>query len=427
MAMVSEFIAAVNQICAERGINQEEVFNALEAAVLSAYKKELDKEDVDNITVELNRETGQFKYIVKKTVSKKVENADVEISLKEAQTLNKKLKDGDVVELELPVENFGRIAAQTAKQVILQKIGESERQSIIDEYSGKVGEIFTALMQRMQRGQVLFEIGKATAIMPQEDQIPNEFYKVGEKYKVLLKGIEDSAAGKSLVVSRSDPKFLIELFKLEVPEMESGAVEVKACAREAGSRSKIAVVSHQEGIDPIGSCVGQRGMRIANVMSELGEEKIDIIEWHKDLEQFVANALSPAKVDSVSIEDGVAVVKVAEDQLSLAIGRDGQNVRLAYKLTNIKIDIQGPDSDSKKSGKEEAVNEEVVEENVDRLPSVGEPSASEVAQPEVVVEPTPEVAAVEEKPAKKKAVKKVTEKEVKTKKTVAKKTVKKSK
>ena len=339
--MVSEFVAAVNQICAERGIDQEEVFKALESAVLSAYKKEFDKEQLENLNIELNRNTGEFKLVAMKTVAKKVNDADTEISLKEAQALNKKIKEGDTVEIELPGVDFGRIAAQTAKQVILQKINESERQAILDEYEGKVGQVFTALMQRMQRGQVVFEIGKATAFMPTTEQIPNEFYKIGERYKVLLKGIEDTTSGKVLIVSRADPAFLVELFKQEVPELDSGVVEVKDCAREAGSRSKMAVFSHQEGIDPIGSCVGQRGIRIANVMSDLGEEKIDIIEWNEDYEQYIANSLSPAKVESVKIKDDIAYVKVADDQLSLAIGREGQNVRLAFKLTGIKIDIQG--------------------------------------------------------------------------------------
>jgi N utilization substance protein A len=250
---------------------------------------------------------------------------------------------GDVVEVELPREGFGRIAAQTAKQVILQQIRESEKDAVLSEYSGKVGEVFTALMQRMQRGQAVFEIGKATAYMPQDEQISNEFYRVGDRYKVLLKGIEDTVRGKELVVSRSSEDFLVELFTMEVPEIENGVVEVKAVAREAGSRSKMAVVSHQEGVDPIGSCVGQRGIRIANVMSELGEEKIDIIEWDEDPAVFVANALSPAKAESVEIDGNTAIVKVEEEQLSLAIGRDGQNARLAWKLTEYKIDIVGPD------------------------------------------------------------------------------------
>jgi N utilization substance protein A len=193
----------------------------------------------------------------------------------------------------------------------------------------------------MQRGEVIFEIGKATAVMPQEEQISNEFYRIGQRYKVLLKSIDDG----NIIVSRSDPQFLVELFKLEVPEIESGVVEIKEVAREAGMRSKIAVVSHQEGVDPIGSCVGQRGIRIANVMNELGEEKIDIIEWDEDPEQFVANALSPAKVNDVNIKDETATVKVDADQLSLAIGKEGQNVRLAWKLTGMKIDIEGPEGE----------------------------------------------------------------------------------
>jgi len=243
---------------------------------------------------------------------------------------------GDSIQIEMPSEDFGRIAAQTAKQVILQKIRESEKEAVISEYSDKIGEIYTALMQRMQRGQVIFEVGKATAYMPQEEQISNEFYRLGDRYKVLLKDIVDS----QMVVSRADPNFLIGLFKLEVPEIESGVLEIKAIAREAGSRSKMAVVSHQDGVDPIGSCVGQRGVRIANVMNELGEEKIDIIEWDDDPEKFIANSLSPAKIEDVKIVEDTATVIVPNDQLSLAIGREGQNVRLAVKLTGWKIDIK---------------------------------------------------------------------------------------
>ena len=343
MAMMSEFISAINQIAAERGIEKEEIFTALESAILVAYKKEKfsgeEKEEElgSNLTVELDRETGEFKLIATKEVVKKVKDNDMEISIEEAEMISPSVEVGDSVQIEMPAEDFGRIAAQTAKQVILQKIRESEKEAVISEYSDKVGEIFTALMQRMQRGEVVFEIGKATAFMPPEEQIPNEFYRLGDRYKVLLKDIVDS----QMVVSRADPKFLIELFKLEVPEIESGVLEVMAIAREAGSRSKMAVKSTQDGVDPIGSCVGQRGIRIANVMNELGEEKIDIIEWDEDPEEFVANALSPAKIEEVSIEDETATVTVADDQLSLAIGRDGQNVRLAWKLTGYKIDIVG--------------------------------------------------------------------------------------
>ncbi len=376
MALVTDFLAAINQIASERGIDADKVFDALKDAILVAYKKEYFKSDsfftdekeeeedgIDNITVELERESGTFKIIARKEVVKKVDEDVKQISLKDAQLISKDLKVGDVIEVELPSEDFGRIAAQTAKQVVLQKIREFEKEAVLSEFSGKVGQVFTALMQRMQKGEVVFEIGKATAFMPQEEQISNEFYKVGERYKVLLKGIIDTPRGKELVVSRADPNFLIELFKMEVPEIESGVVEVKAVAREAGSRSKMAVVSNQDGVDPIGSCVGQRGIRIANVMSELGEEKIDIIEWNDELEAFIANALSPAKVENVKIKGDTATVRVADDQLSLAIGRDGQNVRLAWKLTNLKLDIVGSDGTAKKAEKPvEVVEEEVKSE-----------------------------------------------------------------
>ena len=361
MAMTSEFVAAINQISAERGIEKEEIFKALESAILVAYKKEkyfdysLSEEEQeelgDNLSVELDRETGEFKLIATKEVVQKVKDDNKEISVSEAEMISPSVEVGDSVQIEMPAEDLGRIAAQTAKQVILQKIRESEKDAVLGEFSDKVGEVFTALMQRVQKGQVIFEIGKATAVMPQEEQISNEFYRLGDRYKVLLKSIEDG----EMIVSRADPAFLIELFKLEVPEIESGVVEIKAVAREAGSRSKIAVVSHQEGVDPIGSCVGQRGIRIANVMNEIGEEKIDIIEWDEQPEKFVANALSPAKIESVKIKEDTATVKVDDEQLSLAIGREGQNVRLAWKLTGIKIDIVG--SSGKTPERKEKVEE----------------------------------------------------------------------
>lgn len=352
MAMTSELVSAINQIAAERGIDKEEVFKALESAILSAVKKEkfgrLDREDEEidsklgaNLFAEVDRETGEFKLFASKVVVKKVTDNETEIALSEAELISPNVEIGDSVQIEMPSDDLGRIATQTAKQVLLQKIRESEKDALISEFSDKVGEVYTALMQRMQKGMAVMEIGKATAFMPQEEQIANEFYRVGERYKVLLKSIDDS----QILVSRSDPKFLMKLFELEVPEIESGVVEIKAVAREAGSRSKIAVVSHQDGIDPIGSCVGQRGIRIANIMNELGEEKIDIIEWDEDLDKFVANALSPAKVESVKISGDTATVECSADQFSLAIGRDGQNVRLAWKLTNTKIDIVGIDGE----------------------------------------------------------------------------------
>lgn len=370
--MTSDFLSAVTQISAERGFDKEKVFEALEEAVLTAYRREKfgstrDEEGNklgENLSAEVDRETGEFKLFANKEVVEEVEDEEMEIALSEAEYISPNVEVGDTVQIEIPSEDLGRIAAQAAKQVVLQKMSEFEKDAILEEYSDKVGEVFTALMQRMQRGEVVFEIGKATAVMPQEEQISNEFYKVGQRYKVLLKSIED---GK-IVVSRSDPNFLIELFKLEVPEIESGVVEIKAVAREAGLRSKIAVVSNQEGVDPIGSCVGQRGIRIANIMNELGEEKIDIIEWDEELSEFVANALSPAKVNEVEIEGDTATVQVDADQLSLAIGKEGQNVRLAWKLTGLKIDIEGPEGETAAEmgdGVEEyaeATGDEVVDE-----------------------------------------------------------------
>jgi N utilization substance protein A len=350
MAITSDFLSAVTQISAERGFDKEKVFEALEEAILTAYRKEKfgmtrDEEGNkmgENLSVEVDRESGEFKLFANKIVVDKVSDEEQEIALEEAEYISPNVEIGDTVQIEIPGEDLGRIAAQAAKQVVLQKMSEFEKEAILEEYSDKIGEVFNALMQRMQRGEVILEIGKATAIMPKEEQIGNEFYKIGQRYKVLLKSIDDG----QIIVSRSDPDFLIELFKLEVPEIESGVVEIKAVAREAGMRSKIAVLSNQDGVDPIGSCVGQRGIRIANVMNELGEEKIDIIEWSDDVEEFVANALSPAKVNEVSIFEETATVKVDSDQLSLAIGKEGQNVRLAWKLTGMKIDIEGPEGET---------------------------------------------------------------------------------
>lgn len=388
MAMTSELVAAINQIAAERGIDKEEVFKALESAILSAVKKEkygkVEYEEIDeklgsNLAVEVDRETGEFKLFAMKVVVEKVNDVETEIALSEAELISASVEVGDSVQIEMPSDDLGRIATQTAKQVLLQKIRESEKDAVISEFSDKVGEVYTALMQRMQKGMAVMEIGKATAFMPQEEQIANEFYRVGERYKVLLKSIEDS----EILVSRADPNFLIELFKLEVPEIESGVVEIKAVAREAGSRSKIAVVSHQDGIDPIGSCVGQRGIRIANIMNELGEEKIDIIEWDEDLEKFVANALSPAKVDSVEISDDTATVISPSDQLSLAIGREGQNVRLAWKLTGIKIDIVGAQGDvEEKEEVEEKVEKKDKKKKEDAVEEYAEQTQEEVVEKE---------------------------------------------
>lgn len=412
--MTTDFISAISQIAAERGLDKEKIFEALEIAILAAYKKDkygLTRDDEGNtvaehLSVEVDREVGEFKLFANKAVVEGVEDEEIEIALVEAELISPNVEVGDTVQIELPSEELGRIAAQAAKQVILQKMSEFEKDAVLAEYSDKVGEVFTALMQRMQRGQVIFEIGKATAMMPQEEQLSNEYYKIGERYKVLLKSIEDG----EVLVSRADPDFLVELFKLEVPEIESGIVEIKAVAREAGTRSKIAVVSHQEGVDPIGSCVGQRGIRIANIMNEVGEEKIDIIEWDENIERFVANALSPAKVNDVSIDDETATVIVDADQLSLAIGKEGQNVRLAWKLTEMKIDIESPEGEEVVEEADEEVKKDETSEEAKKEEKVKE----EVVEKEEVLEEVKKEEDVKEEVVKKK-------KEVKKKKVVKKK------
>lgn len=399
MAITTEIISAINQICAERGIDKEEVIVSLEQGILKAYLYEINREEADNVKVEMNRETGEIKVLVQKEVVKRVTDDTVQISDKNARLFAKKVKVGDKIEIEIPFEQFGRIAAQVAKQVLIQGVREKEKDAIIREYKDQVGNIFSALMQRMHKDSAIFEIGKAIAFMPRENQVPGEFYKSGDRYKVLLMSIEDNDQGKHLIVDRASSKFLNTLFAMEVPEIESGVIEIVECAREAGSRSKVAVKSNQEGIDPIGSCVGQKGVRIASVMDELGLEKIDIIEWSPKIEQFVANALSPAKVESVKIIEEkdelgskirVAKVKVNADQLSLAIGRDGQNVRLAYKLVGMKIDIEGKGELPIKE-KETVLEESKV--------SIEEGKETEKIENDKVEEAVVEVSATEEKPA----------------------------
>lgn len=368
MAIQNDLMAAVEQIAHERRIAPEAVVASLEASIVAAYKKHNEDYREANIRCEINTSTAEIKLFLGREVVKKVEDKTLEIALKEAQKLVDDIAEGDQIETELVVDEevFGRIAAQAAKQVIMQKIREEEKKSVIEEYSDKVGTIVSGNVQRVYRGDVIVEFGKATGIMPADEKIYQEYYKTGEAYKFLLKdvldNISESPYNSQLLLSRKDPEFLIQLFALEVPEIASGTVEIKAVAREEGARSKLAVASNQEGVDPIGSCVGQKGLRIMNIQNELSdnkyEEKIDIIEWDDDPAQFVANSLSPAKVDDVILDEETqtATVLVDEDQLSLAIGKEGQNVRLAHKLTNWKIEIN--------PGKEDSISsDDVAEDN----------------------------------------------------------------
>lgn len=349
MALQTDFMIAVNQIAAERNIDPDEVLEAIKQAIITGFRRDYPEEEVESIDVDINQDNGAIGVFADKKVVDEVTNSKTQISLEDAQKLEAKLKVGDHVQVDItPSGDFGRVAAQAAKQVILQKIRESEKNAVMAEFTGHIGEIEYAVVQRMDGDNVIFEIRRATAVMPQEDRIPGEFYKSGSRLKVLLKEIRETPRGKQLIVSRADSQFLEALFKLEVPEIVSGSVLIKSIAREPGSRSKVAVESTVEGVDPIGSCVGQKGVRINAIMNELKfgnhEEKIDIIAYAEDSDDFVANALSPAQSISVEIKNEKkkeALVIVPDDQLSLAIGRDGQNVRLAAKLTGWNIEIQG--------------------------------------------------------------------------------------
>ncbi|MCA9380175.1 transcription termination/antitermination protein NusA [Candidatus Dojkabacteria bacterium] len=349
MGLQTDFMVAVNQIAAERNIDPDDVLDAIKLAIQTGFRRDYPEEEVESVIVDIDKSNGMISVFADKKVVDLVTNSDSQIALEDALKIEPKLKVGDHIQVDItPSGDFGRVAAQAAKQVILQKIRESEKNAVMAEFTGHIGEIEYAVVQRMDGDNVIFEIRRATAIMPQEDRIPSEFYKSGSRLKVLLKDIRETSRGKQLIVSRADPMFLEALFKLEVPEIVSGSVEIKSIAREAGSRSKVAVSSNVEGVDPIGSCVGQKGVRINAIMNELKfgnhEEKIDIIAYAEDTSEFIANALSPAQVIRVTIKDDKkkdALVIVPDEQLSLAIGRDGQNVRLAAKLTSWNIDIQG--------------------------------------------------------------------------------------
>ncbi len=357
--------SALEQLEQERKIPKAKILEAIEQAMAAAYKKDYGKKG-QIIRAHFNMETGETEFYQVKIVvddslvrivlegeeEEEIEEGDERVRYNEEHhiMLNDAMKIKSGAELEEEIifpleskEDYGRIAAQTAKQVIIQKIREAERDSVMDEYGGKEGQIINGFVQKVERGVVYIEFDRATGIMPPEEQIPGEFYRRGERIRAYLYSVEESPRGINLKLSRTNPKLIQGLFELEAPEIASGVVEIKSIAREPGSRSKIAVYSNDDHIDPVGSCVGQKGIRVTTVMSELGGEKIDIIPWSENPREFVASALSPANVTDIEIneEDHKAQVEVAEDQLSLAIGKGGQNVRLAAKLTGWRIDIKG--------------------------------------------------------------------------------------
>ncbi len=337
---------AIRSIAEEKNLPEETVQEAVEQALAAAYRRDYGDRDQE-IRVKMNLNTGAVDAYISKIVVETVENPAYEIALNEAQVQQKNIKLGDSLEVHQKVESFGRVAAQTAKQVILQRLREAEREIIMVEYEDKIGTVINAIVNRVEGNVVRVDLGKAQGIMPRSEQIQGERYYPGQRIKVYLKDVERGFRGPQLVVSRGNKEFIEWLFRGEVPEMESGAVQIKELAREAGVRSKIAVYSNVPGVDPVGTFVGGHGTRVNAVMSEIGEqEKIDIIVYSDNPVEFITNALSPTKVVKVTIDENSkrAVVKVPEDQQSIAIGKGGQNVRLASKLSGYELDIEAAES-----------------------------------------------------------------------------------
>ncbi|MGI6604188.1 MAG: transcription termination/antitermination protein NusA [Firmicutes bacterium] len=338
--MNREFLDALAQLEKERGISKTVLLEALEAALVSAYKKNFSS--AQNVRVHIDRESGEVKVFARKVVVDKVEDPRLEVSLEEAKQMDPRYEVEDIIEFEVTPRDFGRIAAQNAKQVVVQRIREAERGIIFEEFADREGDIITGIIQKFEQKNILIDLGRAEAILAASEQMPGDVYRAGERLKAYVLEVNRTTKGPQILVSRTHPGFLKRLFELEVPEIHDGTVEIKAIAREAGARSKMAVWARDPNVDPVGACVGPKGMRVQAVVNELQGEKIDIIKWSSLPEEFIASSLSPARVLRVELaeDERVARVLVPENQLSLAIGKEGQNARLAAKLTGWKIDIK---------------------------------------------------------------------------------------
>lgn len=338
--MNMEFIQAIEEIGKEKGISKELLFEAIESALVSAYKRHFGSSQ--NVEVEINKETGEVKVYAKKTVVEEVYDNLLEISIEDAKEIDSNYSIDDTVLIEVTPKNFGRISAQTAKQVVVQRIREAERDIIYEEFSNRQGEIITGSVQRVTKTSIIVNLGKTEGMLPISEQIPFEIFNQGDRIKSYILEVKKTTKGPQILLSRTHPGFVKRLFELEVPEIQEGIIDIYSISREAGSRTKIAVHSNDENVDAIGSCVGNKGSRVRNIVEELNGEKIDIINYSKDPKVFISNSLSPAKVIDVDIneKDKSALVVVPDYQLSLAIGKEGQNARLAAKLTGWKIDIK---------------------------------------------------------------------------------------
>lgn len=338
--MNKELLSAIEYLSKEKGVTADVICDSLEAVLITAYKKEYDGNP--NATVRLDRLTGDYSIVSPKTVVAEVADEENEISLEDAQAIDKGYEEGDEILVDVTPKNFGRIAAQAAKQVMIQRLREAERNIVYDEFYGRTDDIITGIIQRIEQKNVYIDLGKAEAVLPYSEQIPTEEYTVGQRIKCYVVEVRNSPKGAQIQLSRTHPGLLKRLFELEVPEIYDGVVELHSVAREPGKRSKIAVYSRDPNVDCVGACVGPKGARVQNIVMELQNEKIDIVKWDEDPAVYIANALSPAQVVSVTIDEGAksSVVVVPDYQLSLAIGKAGQNARLAAKLTNWKIDIK---------------------------------------------------------------------------------------
>ena len=369
--MKSDFIVALTQLAAERNLPREIVLSAIEAALVSAYRRD-SVEAGQDISVKLDPASGDVSVYIVKTVVEEIEEPDQQLTLAQARKMKPDAEVGDIIPIEELPHTAGRIAAQTAKQVVIQRLREAERELVFEEYADKEGEVYTVAVQRIEPQQIIVELGRAEAVLPASETGPYERYRVGQRMKVLLQSVRRSVKGPEVIVSRADKLLLRRLFEMEVPEIYNGAVEIKAISREAGFRSKVAVWARQDGVDAVGSCVGLRGIRIQNIVNELSGEKIDVVQWDRDPATFIANALSPSQVlrVDVDLEKQTAIAIVPDRQLSLAIGKDGQNARLAARLTALSVDI--------KSNVEVEPATEV--EQVAEAPALAEQQAEEVVE-----------------------------------------------
>jgi N utilization substance protein A len=357
--MNAEFIEALEQLEKEKGISKDILIEAIEAALISGYKRNF--HSAQNVRVDINRQSGEVRVFARKTVVEEVLDSRLEISQDAAREIDPNYQLGDIVEIEVTPADFGRIAAQTAKQVVTQRIREAERTAIYKDFVDREEDIITGIVQRADSRYYYVDLGRVEALLPHAETIPGERFKHGDRVKAFITKVEKSTKGPQIFLSRTHPGLLKRLFELEVPEIYEGIVEIKAIAREAGYRSKVAVASHNPDVDPVGACVGHRGARVQTVVSELRGEKIDIVRWSDQIDEWIANALSPSKVVSVTVyeEEKMARVVVPDHQLSLAIGKEGQNARLAAKLTNWKIDIKSEsEAENDLIGEEDPIAEE---------------------------------------------------------------------